>query len=178
MKKNVLIVLASVIVAASLILSDVRLQQQPRLAFAFTLMAFGFVFLVILGLRLLFASIDWVFASVRRDTNHITEPDADPAFIDSPNLGPVLVEVDTAGDPSPPADVQVYEYRWNQALGAYDLARVIPLSQYNLEHADSETEQVLSRTPLPTVWEHSKVFPQPSGTPTPPDKLPAAGDAW
>lgn len=174
MKINAIICLASIILAAALCLTNARLRTDPSAALAFTFITFGWVYLMILGCSL---AHDCLF--VRRKTDHITEPDTDPAFLDSPNLGPVLVEGGTAADPSPPADVQVYEYRWNQALGAYDLARVIPLSQYNLEHADPEAEQVLSRTPLPTVWEHSKVAdalsPQ-AGRPRSP--LPSAGDVF
>lgn len=133
----------------------------------FGVITFG-LWLLTLAFRALCGLIDlcqFLAAAFRDDDEEderreFSEPQRD-TVIESDDLGPVLIECDTAGEPTPPAEVMVHRYQWNAALSAYEYAGCETLSQYALLEADPAIEQVLSRGPQPPVWEHAQVFPRP-----------------
>lgn len=137
------LVLASAITAAFL-------HQMPVLREG---LAGTFLWLAAVGL---FAVIDlvvraflwlWRVCTAARETYCEFEEPEDDAVIEG-DVGP-LVECDTAGTPAPPNEVQVYEYLWNPVSSAYELTRVVPLTEYTV--TDPDAAQILSRTPTPSV---------------------------
>lgn len=76
------------------------------------------------------------------EDREFAEPTRD-TVIESDDLGPLLVECDTGGEPTPPAQVIVHRYRWSEMLKAYEYAGCEPLSRYSLNEAD--------RSPLPPL---------------------------
>jgi hypothetical protein len=116
------------------------------------------IFIILCFIAVIAVVVIFAQAFAPSSHGHFDEADSDAQFSESPTLRAVasadygpLVEVDTAGVPTPPNEVSVYEYLWNPALSAYELSRVLPLSEYHLHGSDPELAQILSRTQPPAV---------------------------
>ncbi len=96
--------------------------------------------------------LDWAFWNLTSQLaparSEFLEPDSDPVI--TTDLGP-LIECDTAGVPTPPSEVNVYEYLWNPALSAYELSQVTPLSEYHHAARDPELAQILTSSRPPAI---------------------------
>lgn len=113
-------------------------------------MFIGLAWMIENVLSFIFMLVGYLTGSLPHARREFIEPETDSQIFESSNLG-LLVEVDTAGDPTPPSEVNVYVYQWKPSLGAYELSEVVPLSEWRYHDSDPALSQILSRTAPPAV---------------------------